>query len=448
MSEQEVTAAQICAYWNALVLDRDVREMPLEADLITTIQHLHSLNIQVPASARHRVRDRIEATIEQPPYGGALMSPAGLAAFGPTGRREPLHEAPGASPVAFRGRHRVPGAAFAAMALLILVLAAASLPFITSRLNGSADTPVILSAVAPPQQAAAPAVRAITGGDDPLETPAGIAVGPDGAIYVIDVPRDQIRVFNPDGSPRAAWGKSGNGPGEFGFSFDFPWGDLAFAPDGNLYVLDPNLARIQAFAPDGTFLFGFGESGSGDGQILYPMGIGVGPNGHVYVADWQNHRVQVFDGSGAFVAAWDGTKGGGAPLAGPTDVAVDAQGTAWVSDEILQRIFGFAPDGTVVASLAAIGDGPGEVRGPRGVAVDADGNIYVTDYGNDRVEKFAPDGNVLGIVGSSGEEPGQMSDPTFLALGPDNTVYVSEEGTNRIQAFPADALVPPNILTP
>lgn len=446
MPEQEVTAAQICAYWNALVLDHDVREMPLEADLAATIQRLHALNIEAPASARHRVRDRIEATIEQP-YGGARMSPAGLAAFGPSGRREPAQEAPGASPAGF-GWRRVPGAAFVAVTVLILVLAAASLPFITSRLSGSADEPVLLSAVAPPQQDAAPVAREITGGDDPLETPAGIAVGADGAIYVIDVPRDQIRVFNADGSSRAAWGKSGDGPGEFGFSFDFPWGDLAFAPDGNLYVLDPNLARIQAFTPDGTFLFGFGERGSGDGQILYPMGIGVGPNGQVYVADWQNHRVQVFDGSGAFVAVWDGTKGGGAPLAGPTDVAVDAQGTAWVSDDIMQRIFGFAPDGTVVASLAAIGDGPGEVRGPRSVAMDADGNIYVTDYGNDRVEKFAPDGNVLGIVGSSGEEPGQMSDPTFLALGPDNMVYVTEEGTNRIQAFPADALIPPNILTP
>ena len=35
MREEEVTAAQIGAYWNALVRNQDVREIPLEPDLDT-----------------------------------------------------------------------------------------------------------------------------------------------------------------------------------------------------------------------------------------------------------------------------------------------------------------------------------------------------------------------------------------------------------------------------
>ena len=241
----------------------------------------------------------------------------------------------------------------------------------------------------------------ITGGDDPLAVPSGVAVGADGTLYVIDVPRDQVRVFDPDGTPKATWGTSGDGPGEFGFSFDFPWGDLAIAPDGNLYVLDPNLARIQAFTPDGTYLFGFGERGSEDGQILYPMGIGVGPNGNVYVADWQNHRVQVFDSQGTFLAAWDGTQDGGQPLAGPQDVAVDSDGTAWVTDEILQRVIGFAPDGSIVGSFGKSGNNPGEVWGLRGIAIDAADTIYVSEFENDRVQAFTRDGD-------RGRDPGSV----------------------------------------
>lgn len=345
----------------------------------------------------------------------------------------------------WHGLTRGRAAMLAAMAVLILALSAASLPFVVARLGQPAEDLPMLSALIHLNQVT-PAVGVITGGDDPLTVPSGVAVGADGTLYVIDVPNDQVRVFNADGTPKATWGTSGDGPGEFGFSFDFAWGDLAIAPDGNVYVLDPNLARIQVFTPDGTFLFGFAERGSEDGQILYPMGIGVGPNGNVYVADWQNHRVQVFDGQGKFLAAWDGTQDGGQPLAGPQDVAVDSDGTAWVTDEILQRIIGFAPDGSVVESFGKSGNKPGEVWGLRGIAIDAADTIYVSEFENDRVQAFSRDGNVVGILGTSGEEPGQLTEPGYLAIGPDGTIYVTEERPKRLQAFAPEALIPVDLL--
>jgi sugar lactone lactonase YvrE len=326
------------------------------------------------------------------------------------------------------------------MLVLVLTLGAASLPFFNALPGGQPEGLAILPAVTLTNQST-PTVDEIRGGDDLLDNASGVAVGNDGTLYVIDVPRDQVRVFTADGTPKAAWGKSGDGPGEFGFSFDFAWGDLAIAPDGNLYVLDPNLVRVQKFTPDGAFLLGFGERGSADGQMLYPTGIGVGPDGNVYIADYQNHRVQVFAGDGTFLAAWDGMENGGAPLAGPYDVAVGPDGVAWVTDDILQKIIGFAPDGTIVASFGTIGALPGEVRGPAGIAVDAKGNIYVADRGNDRLQKFAPDGTLLGLAGRRGEGPGELTQPVFVALGPGGAVYVTEDGAGRVQRFAG--LAPP-----
>jgi DNA-binding beta-propeller fold protein YncE len=344
--------------------------------------------------------------------------------------------------ISWRGR----AMPIAAVLVLVLLLGMTTLPLVTPQKELPPDDLAILPAVMLRDQVDSE-VQEITGGEDPLTGASGVAVGADGSLYVIDVPRNQVRVFNADGTPRTTWGTSGDGPGEFGFSFDFPWGDLAIAPDGNLYVVDPNLARVQKFTPDGTFLLGFGERGSEDEQLLYPYGIAVGPDNHVYVADYQNHRVQVFAGDGTFLASWDGAEAEGPSLAGPADVAVGPDGTVWVADDILQKVFGFAADGTVVATFGKAGANPGEMHGPSGIAVDPDGSVYIADKGNDRIQKFAPDGSLLGMVGTRGEGPGQLTQPVSVAFGPDGAVYVTEDGVGRVQRFAAESLEQP-VATP
>ncbi|MFN8662395.1 MAG: NHL repeat-containing protein [Thermomicrobiales bacterium] len=439
---REPTAEQLAAYWDEVVQDTLRKRTTVDRETEQLIARMHALyHPSVPDSPfRERLRKDLFMTATALPR---AASPNGSSPF--ILPRSPMETAAGPPRGMWHGLTRGRVATLAAMVVLVLVLSAASLPFLVSRLGQPAENLPMLSALIHPNQVT-PAVEVITGGDDPLAVPSGVAVAADGTLYVIDVPHDHIRVFNPDGSPKATWGTSGDGPGEFGFSFDFPWGDLAIAPDGNVYVLDPNLARIQVFTPDGTYLFGFGERGSEDGQILYPMGIGVGPNGNVYVADWQNHRVQVFDGQGTFLAAWDGTQDGGQPLAGPQDVAVDSDGTAWVTDEILQRVIGFAPDGSIVGSFGKSGNKPGEVWGLRGIAIDAADIIYVAEFENDRVQAFTRDGEVVGILGTRGEEPGQLTEPGYLAIGPDGTIYVTEERPKRLQAFAPNALIPVDLL--
>ncbi len=439
---REPDEEQLAAYWDDVVKRTPRQPNPVDPETARLIDRVHALyRPSVPDSQfRDRLRKELLMTAMTSPR---MKSPNGYSSFV---LPQPAPTAVSGSPRAvWHGLTRGRAATLAAVAALALALVVASLPFLGLRLGWPAEDLPMLSALVNPDQAA-PAAVVITGGDDPLAAPAGVAVGADGTLYVIDSPRDQIRVFNADGTPKATWGVSGDGPGEFGFSFDFSWGDLAVAPDGNLYVLDPSLARIQAFTPDGTFLFGFGERGSENGQMLYPNGIGVGPNGNVYVGDYQNHRVQVFAGDGAFLASWDGTQGGGTPLAGPADVAVDADGIVWVTDDILQKIIGFAPDGTIVRSFGKIGAKPGEVRGPQGIAIDAAGSIYVADYGNDRVQAFSRDGALLGSVGTRGEEPGQLTQPRYLAIGPDGAIYVTEERPKRLQVFAPDALIPADLV--
>src|SRR4051794_28771238 len=67
-----------------------------------------------------------------------------------------------------------------------------------------------------------------------------------------------------------------------------------------------------AFALDThVFSTSFGNSGSGDGQVSSPQGVGVNATSHdVYVADTGNARIDQFSSAGAFIRAFGADVGG------------------------------------------------------------------------------------------------------------------------------------------
>jgi DNA-binding beta-propeller fold protein YncE len=101
-------------------------------------------------------------------------------------------------------------------------------------------------------------------------------------------------------------GVSGDGPD----AFDRPTG-VAVAPNGDIFVTDghyPNQhhnARVMRFSKDGKFIKAWGHLGSGNGEIDEPHDIAIGGSqNRVFIADRKNKRIQVFDQDGNFIAAW------------------------------------------------------------------------------------------------------------------------------------------------
>lgn len=101
-----------------------------------------------------------------------------------------------------------------------------------------------------------------------VETPLGIAVGPDGSIAVSSFTGHNVFLFNSD------WDQTGLLEG-----FRSPH-LLAFAPDGSLFVADTRNDCIKRFGPDGELVYSIrAKAPSGiwvDGQELIATGVETG----------------------------------------------------------------------------------------------------------------------------------------------------------------------------
>ncbi len=67
---------------------------------------------------------------------------------------------------------------------------------------------------------------------------------------------------------------------------------LAVDPNGDVYVADFNNSRVEVFSEKGEYLTQFGSFGTGSGQFQYPFGIALDPRGNVWVADSGNDRIE------------------------------------------------------------------------------------------------------------------------------------------------------------
>ena len=247
----------------------------------------------------------------------------------------------------------------------------------------------------------------------------GLAVGPDGDVFVLDYNRGEVTRFSPDGKFLMQWGRRGRGSGEF-----YDASDLAVSMDGTVYVLDGWNKRLVKFsaagrflgnievelfgargiciAPDGRFyiadtgtgllkildrdgrlISSVGGRGSAPGQMIEPVGVAVSTDGEVFVADTGNHRIQVFDLSGRFMRSWPVELWRSGVIDGY--IAVDPEGVIWASDPGAGIVVRYSRSGNVLEILE--GPRPGErFSNPTGIAIDAEReSVFITNMSGGRI---------------------------------------------------------------
>jgi DNA-binding beta-propeller fold protein YncE len=237
------------------------------------------------------------------------------------------------------------------------------------------------------------------------------------------------------------------GTGSTAGLFQAPRG-VALAPDGTLYVADSRNHRIQHLSAAGEVLniWGtFADVASGDapgGTMNEPWSVAVDSQGNVYVADTWNHRIQKFSPDGQFIKMWgtfgqaDTTTG----MWGPRGLAFDEKDRLFVTDTGNKRVLIFDVDGNYLSQFGSVGMDAGQFDEPVGLAINSLGQVVIADTWNQRVQVFTPDDSGLYYYPTSSWEISgwysqSLENKPFLALDSSGNVYVSDPEGIRVLVF-------------
>lgn len=306
--------------------------------------------------------------------------------------------------------------------ILLALLSYATYFFIQNRRAPSLKFATGEAAIAPPQY-----LYSITGsGGNELDRPVGVAVGPDGRVYVVDFGKRRVSVFSNSGKYLSSFSKTDTGVlhnpvnlairgdeiwvsdrrdrtlyifdlnGTFKRRFEpknepkYDWGPLAitFAADGALRATDlaaTALHRVQFFSAEGSRTATVGKTAQANSPketplgFFFPSGIAVAKDGRVMVSDGNNRRIQVLSPTGEFKYFID-TSGI------PRGTAIDEKQRLFVVDAAAHSVDVYSLDGKRLTQFGTKGFGPGQFNYPNDVALDTGNKIYVTDRENDQVQ--------------------------------------------------------------
>jgi len=127
-----------------------------------------------------------------------------------------------------------------------------------------------------------------------LNNPTGIAVAPDGTIWVADTVNNRIQSLSTTGTWKVISKTVGTG---HQIGFKVPWG-VTVAPDGSIWVSDTGNNRLVSMDTSGNLVFSATESSMGipagqPGSLgIYPFAVAFSGD-TVYLTDIWNNRVLV-----------------------------------------------------------------------------------------------------------------------------------------------------------
>ena len=258
-----------------------------------------------------------------------------------------------------------------------------------------------------------------------LARPQSGAVDEAGRIYVTDVSRQAVFVFDPVAGRLDTWDKA-EGLANFA-------GPVAIATaKGTTYVTDAELGIVARLDRTGT-----PQRALGRGLFKRPTGLAAdAERGELYVADTAAHDIKVLDAASGNLKRVLGRRGEGeGEFNYPTHLAL-ADGELYVTDTLNARIQVLdAQSGALRRTFGTRGLYVGNLVRPKGIAVDSERNVYVIESYYDHLLVYDRHGRFLMGIGGVGADTGKFYLPAGVWTDHLNRVFVADMFNGRVVLF-------------
>lgn len=240
-----------------------------------------------------------------------------------------------------------------------------------------------------------------------LNSPSGLAIDAAGNIYVADTGNNRIRKITSEGSVSTI---AGNGTAGYvdgpaaSAQFDGPIG-VAVDPEGNVYVADSYNDRIRKISVSGQVTTvaggnrpGFADGDSANALFDTPCGVVVAQDGTLIVADTGNDKLRKVSTTGqvtTFNLRFENDPNRNW-LDGPIGLSLTHDGFIYVTEQDRGAVVQIRPDGNarvLIGNGRGFADGPPDAarfNQPAGIAIDRKtSDLIVADSANYLVRRIS-----------------------------------------------------------
>ena len=254
-----------------------------------------------------------------------------------------------------------------------------------------------------------------------LQRPQGVMVDKAGRVYVTDVSREAVYVFDQVQGKLSVW--------EMATAKDRFLTPIGITPgaDDEILVTDAQWGYVVRLDHNGHPLGTIGR-----GELSWPTGIARDPDsGRIYVAETHGHDIKVFDADGKLIQTIGQRGEGPGEFNSPTFLSI-ADHKLYVTDTLNARVQVLSLDGKSLKVFGRRGLFMGDMPRPKGIAADNDGNIYVVESYFDYLLIFNAAGQLLLPIGGTGSGVGQFYQPGGVWIDQRDRIYVADTFNGRI----------------